>query len=151
MNDSNRHETIIVSAAKLMSLVGRLFTGDIVNSEPLANTYLNVAKTILAKTKYNEVRIELLHFFQSILRNIKMKINFEELANLFIKFTSNNIYKVSSSAFKAIHALLSTEQMVWSNSLGSAILERLKEIDIDHEIKNSIIGCASEILQKYPK
>ena len=53
MNDSNRHETIIVSAAKLMSLVGRLFTRDIVNSEPLANTYLNVAKTVLAKIKYN--------------------------------------------------------------------------------------------------
>lgn len=85
-------------------------------------TYLQVAHNILNRTKYNEVKIELFNFYQSILRSIRTPVDFIPLADTFMKCGNHHIYKVCSSAFKAIHALLSTGQMVWSDGLGTLIL-----------------------------
>lgn len=74
MNNTTLHENIIVFASKLMNLIGRLFTTEIINSEMLTTTFLDVAYKVLSKTKYNEVKIDLLNFYQTILRNTNFKI-----------------------------------------------------------------------------
>ena len=91
-----------------------------------------------------------MNFYQFVLRNAKAKVNYSAISEQLLQLSTSNLYKVTASAFKALHALLSTGQMKWTDTLGNTLLSRMKESDIDQEIKQSVIGCVSEILNRYP-
>ncbi len=84
LNNSTLNENIILATAKLISSIGRLFTNEIVNSETLTNEYLHTAFKGLSNTRYNEVKIDLLNFHQFVLRNVKTKVDFEGLSQVFL-------------------------------------------------------------------